>query len=229
MKLCECGKILNHTGRCKGCATWNKDQKGCFSESTIEHWKDIRKGKFTGVRFKGINGGTFKKGCKAWNKNKPYPIASLTHKGKVISKETRLLLRKANLGKRYSTETKEKHKKRMKEFWANPANAKLRFEQIGCKPNKLEIGFQTFLDKQFPGEWKYVGDGQIWIAGKCPDFWNMNGRKAVIELFGTYWHKPEDEEIRKAHFGKYGYETIIVWDHELSNKTLLLEKLQEEN
>lgn len=120
-----------------------------------------------------------------------------------------------------------------KEQWKNiewkEAVLKKVFASNEVKPNKLELSFQTFLDKQFPGEWKYVGDGQIWIAGKCPDFWNMNGRKAVIELFGTYWHKPEDEEIRKAHFGKYGYETIIVWDHELSNKTLLLEKLQEEN
>lgn len=69
-----------------------------------------------------------------------------------------------------------------------------------------------------------MGDGYTWIDGKCPDFLNINGKKQLIELFGTYWHKPEDEEIRRVHFARYGYETIVIWDHEIADLKKELER-----
>ena len=99
------------------------------------------------------------------------------------------------------------------------------FESNKIKPNKLELSFQKFLDEHFPNDWKYVGDGTIWIAGKCPDFWNMNGKKQIIELFGSYFHKPEDEQVRKDHFAHYGYKTLVVWESELRAMDTLKLKL----
>ena len=54
---------------------------------------------------------------------------------------------------------------------------------------------------------------------------NINGIKAIIELFGTYWHSQErtgiDErthmQSRKNSFKKFEYCTLIVWQSELSN------------
>jgi very-short-patch-repair endonuclease len=115
-------------------------------------------------------------------------------------------------------EVREKCRVAAKKRWKNPeyrdAQVKRWAKGIEMKPNKLELKFDKFLQTNFPGEWKYVGDGQIWIAGKNPDFINVNGKKALIELFGNYFHKPVDEEVRKSHFKQFGFDTIVIWENE---------------
>jgi len=83
--------------------------------------------------------------------------------------------------------------------------------------NKPERYLLCVLDSLFPGEWKYVGDGQVIIAGKCPDFININGQKKVIELFGDYWHRDDDPHDRIDTFSPHGYKTFIVWERELKD------------
>ena len=73
-----------------------------------------------------------------------------------------------------------------------------------------------FLGEEAPNEWRYVGDGSVWIAGKNPDFIHKVERR-VIELFGSYWHKKEEEKERVSHFEKYGFECIIVWDKQFKD------------
>lgn len=82
------------------------------------------------------------------------------------------------------------------------------------KPTSLE---QRFIDiiKQYDIPFRYVGDGQIWINGLCPDFINCNGKKQLIEVFGNYWHQPEDEEQRKRHFARYGFNTLVLWEDDI--------------
>jgi len=53
-------------------------------------------------------------------------------------------------------------------------------------PTSPELCLGGLLDKHFPGEWRYTGNGDTLIGGKSPDFLNVNGQKAVIELFGDY-------------------------------------------
>ena len=85
----------------------------------------------------------------------------------------------------------------------------------------------------FPGEYKFVGDGKIWIGYKNPDFINVNGQKKIIELFGDYWHsvgrtgrtKQQEENQRINHFAKYGFKVLIVWERELKNIPKLKKKL----
>tara|TARA_Y100000310_G_C20660596_1_gene804507 strand:+ start:2259 stop:2417 length:159 start_codon:yes stop_codon:yes gene_type:complete len=36
----------------------------------------------------------------------------------------------------------------------------------------------------------------------------------------------EDEPLRKKHFAKYGFKTLVVWENELGNKSKLLSKLK---
>lgn len=90
------------------------------------------------------------------------------------------------------------------------------------KPNKLEKYLDALLQKHCPGQWQYVGDGEIIISGLSPDFINCNGHKAIIEVFGDYWHSEsspvhQTDYGRKAIFAKYGYKTLIIWEHELKN------------
>lgn len=99
---------------------------------------------------------------------------------------------------------------------------------IACrrKPTKPELAVRTFLNEVFPDEWKYVGDGGVWIGNRCPDFINVNGRKAVVEVFGTYWHgerarTPDDEADRKSHYRKYGFDCIVIWENECYDRDAL--------
>jgi len=86
---------------------------------------------------------------------------------------------------------------------------------------------QKFLNKHFPNEWKYVGDGEFWLGRRNPDFMNINGEKKLIEVFGDYWHKGEDGKERKRYFAQYGFKTLIIWEHECyKGKDYLLKKVE---
>ena len=92
-------------------------------------------------------------------------------------------------------------------------------------PNKTESKLFSVLDKCYPNEWKYVGDGSFVINGKNPDFINCNGKKLIIELFGEHWHDKDEEEPRKEIFKQFGYETLIIWANELRHIDELKTKL----
>ncbi len=90
------------------------------------------------------------------------------------------------------------------------------------QPNQGEQFLDTLLNKHFPGEWKYTGDGKdgTQIGGRIPDWLNVNGRKAVVELFGEPWHLEPSRtfEATKKHYEKYGFICIIIWYRELRTK-----------
>jgi G:T-mismatch repair DNA endonuclease (very short patch repair protein) len=94
------------------------------------------------------------------------------------------------------------------------------------KPNKLESSFCSLLNTRFPKEWKYVGDGKVIIGGKCPDFINVNGQKKIIELFGDYWHKGQNPKDRIDMFKPYGYKTLVVWEKEFKDSSLVMKKVE---
>lgn len=97
-------------------------------------------------------------------------------------------------------------------LWEGPEYAKAVLEAQRRKPNKVESFLRDRLGRYFPGEWKYTGDGDIWIGRRNPDFTNINGRKAVIELFGTRFHWREGEEERKVeHYRQYGFKCVVIW------------------
>ncbi|HDZ15647.1 hypothetical protein LCGC14_0570260 [marine sediment metagenome] len=90
----------------------------------------------------------------------------------------------------------------------------------GLKPNKLELKFEDFLNELFPNEYKYVGDFDTFIGGKCPDFMNVNGQKKLIEVYGDYWHRNDDPQDRIDHFKKYGFDCLVIWESEYQNNLM---------
>ena len=95
------------------------------------------------------------------------------------------------------------------------------------KINKSEVYLSSLLQFLYPDDWKYVGDGQFIIGGKCPDFINVNGKKQIIELFGDYWHRNDNGNKRKRLFAEYGYSTLIIWESELKKPQRLIKKITE--
>ena len=108
--------------------------------------------------------------------------------------------------------------------------AKKVFGANQLKPNDQELFLENILEENYL-PYKYVGDGQFILGGKCPDFLNINGQKKLIELFGKYWHNPkyfpnvQSPQDRIDYFAEYGFKTLIVWEQELKDKTSLKEKL----
>ena len=83
-------------------------------------------------------------------------------------------------------------------------------------PSEPELFLGMYLEGKYPGEWAYNGNGEqnIAIGGRVPDFININGKKTVIEVLGTYHHPEEDEEIKIEHYKKHGYLCIVIWHYD---------------
>jgi len=101
--------------------------------------------------------------------------------------------------------------------------------QKPTKPEKIMI--EIIKKNNLP--FNYVGNGKIWFKGFKtmfnPDFLSKNP-KYIIEVDGDYWHnlpnvKQKDERRIKTYF-KYGYKTLIVWEHELKNKEQVINKIK---
>jgi len=93
------------------------------------------------------------------------------------------------------------------------------------RPTSLEIKVMKFLRKQYPKQWKYVGNGALIINGHCPDFVNCNGKKQVILANGLYWHqkrypnksKKEIERIESKPYEEFGFMVSFIWNDNISN------------
>jgi very-short-patch-repair endonuclease len=132
-------------------------------------------------------------------------------------------IKKLNEGRNASWKSPEGREKRIKALlktWQNPetkekhVKATLKGNQV--RPTNIE---QTVIDviTEYNLPYKYVGNGEVIIEGKNPDFINVNGLKSVIEVYGRYWHQIEDEPERIEFFLRYGFRTLILWDREIEN------------
>jgi len=111
--------------------------------------------------------------------------------------------------------------------WKDVVYAHAQMRAIHDFPNKPERKLLTILDMYYTDEWKYVGDGQVVIGGKIPDFINVNGKKLIIEMFGDYWHRNDDTDARTAFFKEFGYDTLVIWESELKDRRVALRKIEQ--
>jgi len=123
-------------------------------------------------------------------------------------------------------EYRQRITEKIKQCWKDPIFQKKIRKACALKPNKPEQALSKLLQNLFPNEYKYVGDFQFFLGGKNPDFMNLNGKKFLIELYGDYWHRNDDPQERIDHFKKFGFNTLIIWEHELKDQELLKNKLQ---
>lgn len=121
------------------------------------------------------------------------------------------------------------HKVSSKKMWQNPqfreTQLKAVLKGLNKKPNKPEQHLIALIEtNHLP--FKYVGDGEFILGGRCPDFLNTDGKKQLIELFGTYWHPIFDVAERAEHFRSYGFNTLVIWEDELVDEAKVLRKIK---
>ena len=162
---------------------------------------------------------------------------SKKNKGKKFTKEHKNKIRIGNLGKKMSLVSRKKMSNARKEMFKNIEfkNRVIR-NLLNTKRNKInksETILKDFLTKILPKKYKFVGDGKIILDGLNPDFININGQKKIIELYGDYWHNLEEyknrDKRRIKSYKKYGYKTLIIWQHELKNLLKLKDKIKDIN
>ena len=86
------------------------------------------------------------------------------------------------------------------------------------RPNKREL---QMAERLVPFGFRYVGDGQLIIAGKCPDFWDDGVR--LVELYGDYWHVGQDPQERINLFKAHDYDCLVIWASELAQLEVKME------
>jgi very-short-patch-repair endonuclease len=104
--------------------------------------------------------------------------------------------------------------------------------RLNVKPNTKETILGALLDYCCPEQYRYCGNNDVIINGKNPDFININGQKKVIEMNGDYYHSEiftgtskEDEENQRIElFKSFGFDCLVIWEHELDNKSDVLAK-----
>lgn len=100
--------------------------------------------------------------------------------GKHHTKEAIELNRQKHLGKKHSEITKIKMSIVQTKRMSNPEEIKKSLGHQG--KSTLEIKFEDIVNK-LGLPYKFVGNGEIIIARKCPDFINSKGKKIAIEVF----------------------------------------------
>jgi hypothetical protein len=110
--------------------------------------------------------------------------------------------------KRSATMTEENKRR-----WADPDYKQRVVTKIRSMthPNKAEVR----LAEQLGPTWKFVGNGELIINGKCPDFQSLINPTQLLELFGDYWHRGEDPQARINEFVPFGYQVAVVWEHDI--------------
>jgi len=115
----------------------------------------------------------------------------------------------------------------------------IRLQKKGQKrPNKKEQILYSFIG-QLTNNYRINTPPNITVINeKIPDFINVNGEKKVINFNGMYWHlwknqnadysltKEQVEERERKPYQDYGFKILFIWEDELSNKEMLIEKLR---
>ena len=132
-------------------------------------------------------------------------------------------------------EIREKNRQARQKRWENQELkvAEMRAMARGQvkKPNKPEQKLMALLDKHYPNQWKFTGDGSFWVGKLNPDFISTNGKKLAIDLFGDYWHNRANIPSHKTELGRvmlmnaYGYRVLVVWDYELDDTEAVKSKI----
>jgi hypothetical protein len=153
------------------------------------------------------------------------PKYRITFKGRHHSEETKKKMSLTRSGKTFT----EEHKRKISESLKTEENIKKMIENTHKRPTGYE---KKIIDlcEEYHLPFKYVGDEQVIICYRNPDFIETNGRKLLIETYCAFWHTKDYAIKREKLFAKYGFRTLFLNDDDLNIdnwKEVCLRKINE--
>lgn len=108
---------------------------------------------------------------------------------------------------------------------------RIMMQKSSQKPNETEKYIDAILQLYFPHEYKYVGDGEIWIKKHNPDWINCNGQKKIIEYDGFPFRHSTKEGIkrdlkRNKDYVEFGNKVLVLHFEDLKNEIILVNKIR---
>lgn len=139
----------------------------------------------------------------------------------------------------WTKERRNNHILAIRKYWSTPesrqlaSNRMLKLLASGWRPNISGLGtmkfptnpekkLMNFINIACPNQYEYVGTNKVTFKTESgnikPDFLHKE-RNKVIEMFGDYWHRGEDSQDRVNKFAQIGFDCLVIWEHELKEKT----------
>lgn len=108
---------------------------------------------------------------------------------------------------------KERHAKRLVNMNLNGFNK--------TTPNKLESRFWDLIGRDKISYssfrfWKTISRNGV-VSHITPDF-NVGNTNAVIEVYGDYWHRGENPDVRISEWKSAGIDCIVIWESDINNR-----------
>lgn len=219
-----------HNSYSQGRVAWNKGKKGVCGgwNKGIHLSEEVRKRMSLAQKGKKIP-----ERIKRW--------LSITRKGKHFSPRTELTSERAKSLWKDPTIRKKMREGISKSKMGKPRSEELRekirrfrkTQKIPTSRTKPELRFMGMCEK-YDLPFRYTGDSSFWIGRINPDFVGTNGKKIAVDIFGDYWHNPSlkknvpwyaREANRKAIAKGEGWDLVIIWESELKNENLVLDKV----
>ena len=146
--------------------------------------------------------------------------------GKLASSETSRKLSLAHKGKHvHSEEWKQTLRARMREGQAARMSIQARYKPTKPERQMIEILKNSSLPFLYNGGINNGWSSGIIVARMAPDFVDIENKR-VIELYGDYWHRGEDETIKILRYKNAGWDCLVVWEREIQDESKLVPKLR---
>lgn len=233
--LCEvCGKTFDSPKSMTNHRRWHDFH---FRNKSIERvksfWKNYEYKISTGKKISEAKTG---KSHKPHNKETKLKI-SLNNgrywKGKHHTEKWKTQVSEKNRLFRQKAEVKQRTSEVSKKLWQNKIYRETVIRNALKGLLKRPTSFEQKLidlitENNLP--FKYVGNGQIVIGFRNPDFIDISGRKLLIETYAKFWHPKNYEEQRFKLFQKNGYQTLFLNEDDLQStnwKEICLTKIRE--
>lgn len=107
-------------------------------------------------------------------------------------------------------------------LWENPEYAwKVMHKRDISGPEMKFIN----IAKEYNLDYLFIGNSGYKIGRKYPDFIDEKNKR-IIEIFGEFFHKKEEEKERINYFKEIGYNCLVIWASELKYKDKVIEKVK---
>lgn len=200
---------------------WSPEQRKRQSEITTKYFKDKLKRQQHQQRM--VESHSTDK----WKREQSERIKALWQdpKYKEIVQQTRY--------KKYTPDVRTRISAIMKKRWQCMEYKSKFLKGTLAFPNHTESSLLQLLQELGMSDFKYVGDRKMWISDRDntrfnPDFVSKE-RRAIIELFGEYWHTSEKDRVvdvkKLLCYNRHGYKFLVIWGREIKNLPKLREKL----